>query len=171
MSRSIRTRLFESVALEIGHYIDQLSNADDYGALGARRVFPYPFLPGEQIVPRQINVNAAPFSFDQDVGGVTDSTYDFEIVFVFPLNILKFAVGQNAKTYFDDIDGLRIWLFNGGSVPNKNGRLQDPDNAGQLINNRISAWREQLPRATVAGIEVPIIVEFESREDREGQRI
>jgi len=169
MSRSIRTRCFEALVLETAAYIEQADNADEYGETNNRRVYGYPFIPGDALKPRQINLSAMPFTFSQGVGGVSEVTYDFEIAFVFPSNVLRFVT--QAPTYFDDIDGLRVWLFGGGSTPNKNGRLADPDNAGALINNAIVSWQEQRANITTSGLlEVPVVVGFESREDRTGQR-
>ncbi len=134
------------------------------------RIYPYAILPMEDVAPRQINISIAPFLFQQGVGGISDTTYDYEVTFIFPSKLFRHVAGSNS--YLDEMMELRTWLYAGGSVPNKNGRLQDPELPGQLINNEIVKWQEQPARyaAGSAGVEVPIIIGFQSREDSAGDR-
>jgi hypothetical protein len=173
LPRSIRTRLLESLWTEIVNWVAQSSIGLDalYGGPTDRRIYPFPLLPWESTAPRQINITPAPFLFQEDVGGVTDTTYDFEIDFLFPVNIAKFVAGGNS--YLDDIDSLRTWLLVGGSANNKSGRLKDPDNPGQFLNNALVKWHEGHAAVTKTGnaaLELPIIVGYETRENRAGVR-
>jgi len=147
----------------------ELGLASAYGG-AAPRIFAQPLKPSESIVPRQINIVSVPLSYERGTGGVTDSTYDYEILFTFPIANIFYTPGSNS--YLDEVDALRYWLFAGGSAPNRNARLQDPDNPGTFINNNIIRWAEGGWRVAAgnAGVEVPVVISFETREDATGGR-
>lgn len=179
LKRYIRTRCLEALWKETINCFarETVGLREEYGFAAADQpdtkephIYPFALLPMEGVKPRQINISPAPFLFQQGISGISDTTYDFELTFIFPPRIFKHEVGSNS--YLDDITELRAWLFSGGSVANKNGRLQDPDSPGEVINLGIVKFAEQSARyaAGSAGVEVPIIIGFETREDPSGDR-
>lgn len=179
LKRHIRTRCLEALWKETVNCFsrEDLGLRELYGFAAPDlpdtkdpRIYPFALMPMEDIAPRQINISPAPLLFQQGISAISDTTYDFELTFIFPAKLFRHVLGSNS--YLDEIAELRTWLFSGGSVPNKNGRLQDPDLPGQLINNLIVKWQEQPARyaAGSAGVEVPIIIGFETRENAAGDR-
>jgi hypothetical protein len=184
LDRRIRTRCLEALLLETRKCYDRdIDVATPAGPQSLRdmyrpdkkemRIFGHPLEPGKSIVPRQINIYPAPMTFTDGVGGISDLECAFEVDFIFPGEVIFYEPGALHNTYLDELDLLRIWLFNGGSVPNKNARLQDPDNPGSVINLEINRFSEShwADAPGNAGIVVPVIVGFGSREDtRTGAR-
>ncbi|HSY50400.1 MAG TPA: hypothetical protein VLC46_16430 [Thermoanaerobaculia bacterium] len=171
LPRCIRTRLLEALWTETKNCFarDELGLAEAYGG-SAPRIYAHPLKPGDSITPRQINIVTVPINFTEGTGGVTDSVYEYEILFTFPIQTIYYTPGENS--YLCEIDALRYWLYAGGSVPNRNGRLADPDNPGAKINNNIVRWAEGGWRVAPgnAGVEVPVVISFETREDATGGR-
>lgn len=182
LTRRIRTRCFEALLNETRNCFARditvatpdgpMSLQELYSERADLKIYGYPLHPAESIRPRQINITPAPMSFSEGVGGISDTDYDFEVTFIFPIEVIFYKAGQGLNTYLDEIDEFKTWLLQGGSVPNKNARLQDPDNPGSVINLSIEKFAEQrwTPAPNQSGIEVPIIVGFGTREDRTGAR-
>jgi hypothetical protein len=174
LSRTIRTRMLEALWIETKNCFARAELGLDglYGFPDAPNIHAHPIAPDQRITaPRQINISPAPREFRQGIGGVSDSAYDFEILFTFPRELLYYKVGTN--TYLDETEALRLYLYAGGSVPNRCGRLADPDHPGTVINQSITRWSEQGWSLAPGngGAEVPIIVSFATSEDQQGNRV
>ncbi len=163
LRREIPTRLLEACYREAVALFEPLG-------LGYR-VLPYPLMDAGGISgARQINIVNVPPDYEIGVGGVSDTEYTIEFCFFFPRSIVQFAPGANS--YLDEITLLRRWLFAGGTKPNQNGRLADPDDESQTINTSITkfTWLRPQVSRNDAAIEVPVHVTFSTRETAAGDR-
>ncbi len=164
LRREIPTRLLEACVREARALFEPL-------ALGYR-VFPYPAMIGAERFTgaRQINVVNVPPDYEIGVGGISTTEYTIEFAFYFPRAIMVFQTGNTS--YLDEITLLRRWLHAGGTVPNRNGRLADPDHPGQFINTDIKkfTWMRPTIQREEAAIEIPVHVTFGCREDADAQR-
>lgn len=178
LSRCIETRLLEAAWQEtkncftdaVRTSIGQPAIALDatYSSNGQFRIFARPFRKNESIVPYQINIVPIPPKWQVGTGGVGTTEYELEVDFVFPFDLLNIVVGQNS--FLDHIAAYRAWLAIGGSwnVP-KTRALQDPDNSGKEVAHLTSFAQDHwLLAPGNAGVIVPVILGYETREDQSG---
>jgi hypothetical protein len=169
--RSIPTRLLEAAWREtINCYArPELNLVEAYGGPDGWRIFAHPFLPGKNVIPRQINITPVPPVWEPGCSGVSDTEYALEFLYTFPAAVFDFKAGGNS--YLDELIALRIWLLHGGSANNRNARLPDPDHAGAPITGDLVRFTWERPVGVDNGIEVAVIATFTTNEDRAGSRV
>lgn len=163
--RCIETRLLEAVWTETKNCFAQssLGLASTY----ASRIYARPFSPSETLSPFTIYINPVAPKWEPGVGGVGDNFYIVEVMFIFPFDLLNIVAGQN--TFLDHVHALRQWLTAGGSWTNKTMAIQDPDNLGHEVAHLTAITQESPgPAPNNAGVSVPVLLEYETREDRGG---
>ena len=167
LSRCIETRLMEAVLREVKACFAQA----DLGlaTIYADRIYARPWSEGEPITPHTVYVNPSPLMWEPGASGVSVNIYAVEVAFVFPWNAANFANGQN--TFLDHVEELRAWLVTGGTMPNNHLDIEDPDNAGASLGwLRSFRWTDPQPAPGNAGMAVPVILEYETRETKAGVR-
>lgn len=165
LSRCIETRLLEAVWRETKACFAQadLGLADLY----ANQIHARPWQEGEALNPYTIFITPVPAKWEQGVGGVSDNFYIIEVTFVFPWSAANFAAGGN--TFIDHIQELRAYLTGSGSLSTRTGAIADPDNLTQEVAHIASfAWTEPSPAPGNAGMAVPVLLEYETRENKLG---
>ncbi|HXG58195.1 MAG TPA: hypothetical protein VNL91_04160 [Thermoanaerobaculia bacterium] len=158
--RCVLTRLLEACYREAVACYSQAHLVELYSTNGRLRIYAQPLLPGEQVVPRQINIVPLPPVWTPGVGGVSELGKEIEFTFHFPVQSVVLVPGET--TFLDEVDELAKWLRAGGTSPNKNGRLADPDNPGKYLNEAIRRieWDTPQPGPRNASVVVPVIVTF-----------
>jgi hypothetical protein len=176
-SRSIETRLLEAVWTEtINCFKDSVRTSigeaaigldSTYSANGQYRIYARPFRKSESIVPYQIHMVPLPPKWEIGTGGVETTVYEIEVDFVFPFDLLNLVAGQT--TFLDHIAAYRAWLAIGGSWNSKARGLKDPDNPTVEIAHLVAFVQDHwLLAPQTAGVIIPVILRFETREDKKG---
>jgi hypothetical protein len=166
LQREIPTRLLEACHREAVACFTQLGYGD--------RIYPFPLLTNDTVTARRINLVNVPPDYAIGVGGVSETEYTIESLFFFPRDAIAFKTG--GFSYLDEVTLWRRWLFTGGTTPNKNGRIADPDYPGTQPNQFLAtpirfAWLAPKPARDNAAIEVPVHVTFTTSEDAFGNHV
>jgi hypothetical protein len=167
LSRCIETRLMEAVLREVKACFAQadLGLSDEYGD----RIYARPWMESDPLVAYTIYINPMPVTWEQGVGGVGESVYNVEVTFIFPWKAATFASGENS--FLDHIEELRAYLFSGGTWPNNNNAIEDPDaDNTSLAWIRSFGWAAPEPAPNNAGMAVPVLLGYLTRENESGVR-